>query len=83
MKWVSVFSPLDFYLWGYLNPILFSPSWKCRDTSLTSFQCMLHHSLLPRDLKRVRQSRINRVHACSDAGGGHFEHCVELWVDTQ
>jgi hypothetical protein len=26
MKWVSVFSPLDFYLWGYLNPILFSPS---------------------------------------------------------
>jgi hypothetical protein len=21
MKWVSDFSPLDFYLWGYLNPI--------------------------------------------------------------
>ena len=29
-------------------------------------------------VKRVRQSTINCIHACSDGGGGHFEHCGDL-----
>jgi hypothetical protein len=68
-------TPLDFYLWGtikekvYKTPILNIEDLKNR----IRLQC---RAITPETLRRVRRSFLNRLEACLQANGRHFEHLL-------
>jgi hypothetical protein len=68
-------NPLNFFLWGavkeqvYATPIHTLEELQERITDAI-------HNVSPELLQRVRRSFLNRVAACEQAGGQHFEHLL-------
>jgi len=70
------FNPSDFYLLGYLKPLLHSAAIENEQTHrqrifFYSSQIICNR---PGTFEKVRQSTKRRVLVCTDLGGGHFEH---------
>jgi hypothetical protein len=68
-------NPLDFYLWGHLNILVYAPPVENQEA--------LHHRIVdayqtmhnyPGNFERMRRSMMRRVEACIDSHGWHFEH---------
>jgi hypothetical protein len=67
--------PLDLYLWGHLNPLVYAPPVDNEEAP--------HHRIVdacqtirnfPGIFERMRRSMMRRVEACTDYHRGHFEH---------
>jgi hypothetical protein len=71
------FNPLDFYLWGHLNSLVYAAPVDNEET--------LHHRIVdacqtvrnyPGIFVRMRLSIMLRVEACIECHGGLFEHVL-------
>jgi hypothetical protein len=74
------FSPLDFYLWGYLETLVCA-------APLYNEEALQHRIVdacqsipnYPGIFERMRRSIMRRVEACMECRGGHFEHLLYMY----
>ena len=75
-------SPLYFYLWRRLKPLVYSASIENEQTlhqRIFDVCQIIHHRT--RTFETVQQYMIRRVHACTDSGGTYLSICCELRLD--
>lgn len=70
-------NPLDYYLWGHLKQLVYAadvPNAATLHQRILEACDTIRHR--PGIFERVRRSMVRRVHACTEASGGHFEHLL-------
>ncbi|KAJ4433473.1 hypothetical protein ANN_15776 [Periplaneta americana] len=73
----SDLNPLDFYLWGHLESLVYSsPVPDLESVRNRIVACSEDIRNTPGVWDRVRRSMRHRCEVCIQAGGGHFEHLL-------
>ncbi|KAJ4427786.1 hypothetical protein ANN_25439 [Periplaneta americana] len=77
-------NPLDFYLWGHLKSLVYSsPVPDLESLRNRIVACSEDIRNTPGVWDRVRRSMRHRCEVCIQAGGGHFEHLLTEYTESE
>jgi hypothetical protein len=72
-------NPLDFYLWGHLETLVYAAAVDNEETTRSHCGCLSDYPQLPRHLRTDAAVHYESVQACIETHGGHFGHLLYMY----